>query len=33
VYSLALRRMGYYDADASGLLRRTSIDCAEETAA
>jgi len=33
VYSPALCRMGYYDADASGLLRRTSVSYAEETAA
>jgi Cysteine dioxygenase type I len=33
VYSPALWRMGYYDADATGLLRRTSISYAEETAA
>jgi hypothetical protein len=33
VYSPALWRMGYYDADASGLLRRTSISYAEDTAA
>jgi Cysteine dioxygenase type I len=33
VYSPALWRMGYYDVDASGLLRRTSISYAEETAA
>jgi hypothetical protein len=32
-YSPALWRMGYYDADESGLLRRTSISYAEETAA
>jgi len=25
--------MGYYDADATGLLRRTSVSYAEETAA
>jgi Cysteine dioxygenase type I. len=33
VYSPALWRMGYYDADARGLLRRTSVSYAEETAA
>lgn len=33
VYSPALWRMGYYDADATGLLRRTSVSYAEETAA
>ncbi|MCW2974932.1 MAG: cysteine dioxygenase [Actinomycetia bacterium] len=32
-YSPALWRMGYYDVDESGLLRRTSISYAEETAA
>ena len=31
VYSPALWRMGYYDPDDSGLLRRTSISYAEET--
>jgi hypothetical protein len=30
VYSPALWRMGYYDSDPSGLLRRTSITYAEE---
>jgi Cysteine dioxygenase type I len=30
VYSPALWRMGYYDPDPSGLLRRTSISYAEE---
>jgi hypothetical protein len=33
VYSPALWRMGYYDADPAGLLRRTSITYAEELAA
>jgi cysteine dioxygenase type I len=33
VYSPPLWRMGYYDADERGLLRRTSISYAEETAA
>ena len=32
-YSPALWRMGYYDVDDNGLLRRTSISYAEETAA
>jgi hypothetical protein len=31
IYSPALWRMGYYDPDASGMLRRTSISYAEET--
>ena len=30
VYSPALWRMGYYDTDPSGLLRRTSVSYAEE---
>jgi hypothetical protein len=30
VYSPALWRMGFYDPDPSGLLRRTSISYAEE---
>lgn len=33
VYSPALWRMGYYDVNPSGLLRRTSVIYAEETAA
>jgi hypothetical protein len=33
VYSPALWRMGYYGVDERGLLRRTSISYAEETAA
>jgi hypothetical protein len=33
VYSPALWRMGYYDVDENGLLRRTSISYAEETVA
>jgi hypothetical protein len=33
VYSPALWRMGYYDVNANGLLRRTSVIYAEETAA
>jgi len=33
VYSPALWRMGYYEPDPSGLLRRTSITYAEELAA
>jgi hypothetical protein len=33
VYSPALWRMGYYDVGANGLLRRSSVSYAEETAA
>jgi hypothetical protein len=31
-YSPALWRMGYYDEDSSGLLRRTSISYADDLA-